>query len=392
MVLKDILVVELASVLAGPSVGMTLAELGAEVVKVEHHLLGGDVTRQWKLPTEVRGEDRSAYFTSVNWGKSSVGIDLGKPEGKTIVYDLVKQADVVLVSYKPGDAEKLGMDAKTLCAMNERLIYAELTAYGPGDDRVGFDAVIQAEAGFTYMNGPVEGPSVKMPVALMDVLAAHQLREGVLLALLQRERTGKGAHFWVSLIGAGLSSLVNQAANWLVGGKVPQRLGSDHPNIVPYGTIFETKKGGGIVLAIGNDAQFRKLASCLDRAEWGVDSRFGRNPDRVKNRKVLQALLAGRIAEYERDSLLTALHAARVPAGAVRDLADALSQPAAAGIRLEGEGLEGQRTLAIEGLPVLSKMSAPPHLGAQGKTVLQQLGYSDEKIESLIDKGIVGRS
>ena len=250
--LQGLKVLELASVLAGPSVGMFFAELGATVYKIENVTTHGDVTRKWKLPKEDADTDISGYFSSVNWGKSSFAVDLCREEGLNIIYELAAQCDIVLVSYKPGDAEKLRVDYPTLKRYNEKLIYSHITGYGLQNPRAGFDAIIQAESGFTFMNGQPDGPPTKMPVALMDVLAAHHLKEAILLALYYREKTGKGQYIEASLFKAGVSSLANQATNWLVGRAIPQRMGSDHPNIVPYGTIFKTADGKEIVLAHGH--------------------------------------------------------------------------------------------------------------------------------------------
>jgi crotonobetainyl-CoA:carnitine CoA-transferase CaiB-like acyl-CoA transferase len=382
-IFKGLRVVELASVLAGPSVGMFLAELGAEVIKVEHFAAGGDVTRTWKLSLEGADDDRPAYFCAVNWGKRSVGVDLREPAGRTIIHDLARVADVVIASYKPGDAAKLQVDAARLMALNPRLIYADLTAYGEDDPRVGFDAIIQAEAGYTYMNGQPEGGPTKMPVALMDLLAAHQLKEGILLALLKRMQTQMGSHVSTNLLGAGLASLANQAANWLVAGYVPQRMGSEHPNIVPYGTIYPTADGRAIVLAIGNDAQFGQLCVCLGVPGLASEPAFARNVDRVCNRHALNAQLAQAIATRDRDPLLQALHAARVPAGPVHDMREACAQPQAETLMLAGATRKGLRTIALAGLEGL-QMSEPPSLAADTRAVLAEvLAYSPEKIESL---------
>jgi crotonobetainyl-CoA:carnitine CoA-transferase CaiB-like acyl-CoA transferase len=377
------MVLELASVLAGPSVGMFLAELGARVVKVEHFASGGDVTRTWRLPSENAEDDRSAYFSSVNWGKESVGMDLRTAAGRGLVHALAAKADVVIASYKPGDASKLQVDAATLTALNPRLIYAELTAYGDDDPRVGFDAIIQAEAGFTYMNGAPEGGPTKMPVALMDLLAAHQLKEGILLALYQRAMTGNGSRVSTNLLGAGLASLANQAANWLVAGHVPQRIGSEHPNIVPYGRSHATADGREVVLAVGNDAQFAKLCACLGLEELAADGRFARNADRVRNRAALNALLDQAIAGHARDELLAALHAAQVPAGAVHDMAEACALPQAADLLLKGASMRGMRSIAWKGMEGV-QLAEPPHLGADTEGVLREiLGMSAGEIAHL---------
>src|SRR5882672_7963783 len=248
MIFDDLNVLELASVLAGPSVGQFFAELGAKVIKIENPKTGGDVTRTWKISGEA-GTDLSAYFCSVNWGKKSLCVDLSKPDGRDIVYKLASQADIIITSYKPGDAEKLSVDYATLSKLNAHLIYGQITGYGSQNDRVGYDAVIQAESGFIDINGEPNGPPTKMPVALVDVLAGHHMKEGLLLALLRRERTGIGELVEVSLLQSAISSLVNQASNWLVVNKLPRRQGSAHPNIAPYGDLFETADGKMILLA-----------------------------------------------------------------------------------------------------------------------------------------------
>jgi len=177
---QDLKVLELASVLAGPSVGQFFAELGAEVIKVENSKTGGDVTRTWKSANE-QTDDRSAYFCSVNWGKKSIALDLTSNEGKAIIQKLAAKSDIIIASYKPGDAEKLGVEYAQLIAGNPKLIYGQITGYGSDNDRVGYDAVLQAESGFMDLNGEKNGSPTKMPVALIDVLAGHQLKEGLLL-------------------------------------------------------------------------------------------------------------------------------------------------------------------------------------------------------------------
>jgi len=257
--LNGLKVLELASVLAGPGVGQFFAELGAEVIKVENLKTGGDVTRTWKLASEKAEDDRSAYFSSVNWGKKSLALDLTDSSGKSIVQKLAAQTDVVIASFKSGDAEKLGVAYSQLQKVNPKLIYGQITGYGSDNARVGYDAVIQAESGFMDMNGERGGSPLKMPVALVDVLAGHQLKEGLLLALLKREKTGEGSWVEVSLIQAAIASLANQASNWLVAQSLPSRQGSLHPNIAPYGESFETKDGRQVILAVGNDRQFADL-------------------------------------------------------------------------------------------------------------------------------------
>ena len=371
-------ILELASVLAGPQVGQFFAELGAEVLKIESP--AGDITRTWKTSAETAaaagapapGEAPvSAYFSASNWGKQSLVLDLSTAAGQAGLHRLAAQADIILASYKPGDAEKLRADYATLAAHNPRLIYGHLTGYGPDNARAGYDAVLQAEAGFMHLNAPGPGqPPQKMPVAMVDLLAAHQLKEGLLTALFRRERTGRGALVQVSLLDSALSALANQAATYLVTGHDPQPLGSGHPSIVPYGTVYRAAHGRQLVLAVGSDGQFRQLCAVLERPEWATDARFQTNAARVAHRAALEALLAERIAAVDGDALLAGLERRAVPAGAVRPVGEALRLPSAAGMLLPapGRGPAGLRTVAFRSpqWPVVAQLSAPAALGAAG--------------------------
>jgi crotonobetainyl-CoA:carnitine CoA-transferase CaiB-like acyl-CoA transferase len=349
MIGKDMLVLELASVLAGPSVGQFFAELGARVIKIENAATNGDVTRRWKLRSEPTDTDTPAYFCAANWGKESLPLNLSKQSDLEQLYSLVKQADIVIASYKPGDAEKLKVDYKTLQTINPILIYGHLTGYGPEDERAGYDAVIQAETGFMYLNGEPEGKPTKLPVALMDILAAHQLKEGLLVALIQRERTKKGQYVQVSLVQAAVSALANQATNWLVAGQNPQRMGSEHPSIVPYGTVYTTCDNKQLVLAIGDDRQFERLCNVLGAPEMALDTKFKTNYSRVQNREELNELLRQLIAKQDQQQLLNSLHKLHVPAGAVNSVADVFELPQARQLLLEGpDAKPGVRQVAFK--------------------------------------------
>ncbi|WP_310392286.1 CaiB/BaiF CoA-transferase family protein [Hymenobacter sp.] len=365
-------VLELASVLAGPQVGQFFAELGAEVLKVESP--AGDVTRTWKTAAETAASPAageapvSAYFAASNWGKESLVLDLTTADGQAELLRHAARADVVLASYKPGDAEKLGADYATLSAGNPRLIYGHLTGYGPDNPRAGYDAVLQAEAGFMHLNAAGPGqPPQKMPVAMVDLLAAHQLKEGVLTALFQRERTGRGALVQVSLLDSALASLANQAATYLATGHDPLPLGSGHPSIVPYGTVYRAAHGRQLVLAVGSDSQFRHLCAALGQADWAAEARFATNAARVQHRAELEVLLAARIAAVDGDALLAELARRAVPAGAVRSVGEALAQPAAQALLLRGAEPRraGLRTVAFRSpqWAVAAQLSAPPALG-----------------------------
>jgi len=389
-------VLELASVLAGPSIGMFLAELGADVIKVENLVTDGDVTRKWKLPTESPETDVSGYFSSVNWGKKSLAVDISKCEGLEIIYKLAKDSDIILVSYKPGDAEKLKVDYNTFRAINPKTVYAHLTGYGLSNNRAGFDAIIQAESGFTYMNGEPDGPPTKMPVALMDILAAHQLKEAILIALLNLCKTGSGSYIDASLFRAGVSSLANQATNWLVGNTIPERMGSDHPNIVPYGTIFNTSDGKGIVIAVGTEKQFQELCELLGKPELSKDPRYSSNIMRVRNKETIKKTLQEVIARYDRDTILTMLEGRKIPAGGVFNMKEVFETPEAHNMVLSStDGKTKIKGVSSVGFSINNQtpeksVAPPPGYGEHTFEILEKLpGYNAEIIEVLVQQKII---
>lgn len=393
--LHDLLVLELASVLAGPSVGQFFAELGATVVKIENPRTQGDVTRRWRLPDEPTGDDdRSAYFCCCNHGKQSVALDLSADEGQAVLHALARQADVVLSSFRPGTAAALGADAETLRDVNPSLLVGEISGYGPDDPRAGYDAVIQAEAGFTYMNGAPDGPPTKMPVALMDVLAAHQLKEGLLVGLLRRSRTGAGGVVHVSLMDAAVSGLANQATNWLVGNHVPQRMGSAHPNIAPYGTPYATSSGPSVVLAVGTDRQFAALCEVLGVDGLPANPNFATNAARVEHRDALDAVLRARIGQMDAETLLSTLRERHVPAGPVRTMPQVFAASSARGMTLRpDDGPAGLRQVAFDGSTPSDDdgtMRPPPRYAAHTASVLRdRLGLADARIDALASDDVI---
>ncbi len=371
--LDDLKVLELASVLAGPSVGQFFAELGAEVIKIENPKIGGDVTRLWKTPDEPT-DDRSAYFCSCNWGKKSVALDLTNKKDLEIVKKLAAKSDIVIASYKPGDAEKLGVSYQQLKANNEQLIYGQITGYGSDDERVGYDAVIQAEAGFMDLNGEKDGHATKMPVALIDVLAAHQLKEGLLLALLKRAKTNEGNFVEVSLVQTAVSSLANQATNWLVGKKLPHRQGSAHPNIAPYGDSFVTQDSKRILLAVGSDKQFAELIQILGIGHDVVGNEFAKNQQRVAHRRELNKLLTEKIMNIQSSVLIKQLRARKIPAGFIQNLKEVFELPQAVETLLNKGGMQGVRNYIgknTEGWRD-SGLLPPPHLGEHTEEVVRE--------------------
>lgn len=343
--LQGIKVLELAAVLAGPAVGTFLAELGAEVTKVENPHSGGDMTRSWKLPSEPSAQRHSAYFCSVNWGKRHVFIDLKTEEGHAEVMLMAAEADIVLTNFRPGDDRKLGLDFDTVKAVNPDVIYGSINGYGADNPRAAFDVVLQAEAGFMALNGFADRPPVKFPLAIIDMLAAHQLKQGLLLALYNRERTGRGCHVTASLFDAAISALSNYATNWLMGGHLSQRDGGVHPNICPYGDILTCKDGQMIVLAAATDAQFKKLCAVLEMPSLAEEPVFSTVQQRVGNRDTLMERLNAASADRDRDSLLARLHHEGIPAGAIRGLDEVLALPEAQAMLLHQTLDDGAETV-----------------------------------------------
>jgi crotonobetainyl-CoA:carnitine CoA-transferase CaiB-like acyl-CoA transferase len=346
--LADLLVVETASVLAGPAVGMFFAELGARVVKLENARAGGDVTRKWKLPTEDPAAPLSAYFCSVNWGKEHEHVDLNLLEGRDRLDALLAQADVLITNHMAADAHKLGLEKDRLRERYPRLVHGHIKGFAAQEDRAAYDVVLQAETGFLSMSGTDAEHLAKLPVAVIDVVAAHQLKEGLLLALLQRMHSGRGAYVEVSLEESALATLMNQASNWLMAGHRAQPMATLHPNIAPYGEMFSCADARGLLLAIGSDAQFGMLCQVLQRPHLALDERYRTNALRVVNRKTLAEELNRCIAVWQSKDLLAALHAVGVPAGAVLGVDEALITPIAQRMVLEST-MEGTRTQRLCG-------------------------------------------
>ncbi len=380
---SELKIIELASVLAGPSVGAFFAEFGASVIKVENPRTSGDVTRSWRTAGEQNTSDISAYFASVNFGKRSLALDISQQQGREVLYALLGAADVIIASYKPGDAEKLGVAYDEVKKHNPSIIYGHITGYGNDSSRAGYDAIIQAETGFTSMNGTNE--MCKMPVALMDVLAGHQLKEAILMALWSREKTNKGCYIPISLYDSALSGLVNQASNFLNAGHVPKPLGSDHPNIVPYGTLYQCKDGQYLILAVGNDKQFAEL---MDILKLEINPKFETNHGRVQNREELKSVLADSLKSMDRDALLEKLHDASIPAGELNDMEHVFTNSAALNMVVENDGVRSVRQGAYSDKD--NTIRRPPHFGEHTKTILEdELQLGEDEINSLINNNII---
>lgn len=318
---KGLKVIELASVLSGPSVGMFFAELGAHVLKIENPKTGGDVTREWKHQSESPEKKDSAYYQSVNWGKKVKFWDLSKPVDLNKLHKLIPKTDIVIANYKGNDDKKLGVDYQTIKKLNPKIIYGKLEGF-PNSNRVAFDLVLQAETGFMSMNGTSESGPVKMPVALIDLMAGHQLKEGILCALLKLQKTKKGSLIKVSLFDAAISALANQASNYLINKQIPKLAGSLHPNIAPYGELLKSSDNQLFTLAIGSDLQFDKLCEI-----FGVKTpnEFKNNLLRLKNRTKLYAFLTKNIQKINSNELYKQFEELNIPYGKVKNLMEVLS-------------------------------------------------------------------
>lgn len=342
---SNLKILDLSTVLAGPSVGTFFAELGSEVIKIEssNHL---DVTRSWKLGSENTDSKVSAYFSSVNYGKTYSQLNLLNESDRGELNSLLATSDILLMNFKQSDYDKFQLESEALWKINPRLIIGKISGFGNESDRVAYDLILQAETGFMSMNGTPNSGPVKMPVALIDVLAAHQLKEGLLVALINRIQSQKGSEVSVSLYDAAVCSLVNQASNYLMQDHIPQRIGSLHPNIAPYGEIFTTKDGARITLAIGSNGHFNLLCELLGISELITDKRFLTNQLRVSNRIVLFELLAAEISKRDSVEILQKSEELHIPIGKIKSL-DEVFQAVSAQALIREESIEGINTKRV---------------------------------------------
>jgi crotonobetainyl-CoA:carnitine CoA-transferase CaiB-like acyl-CoA transferase len=359
--LAGLKVLELARILAGPWAGQLLADLGAEVVKVERPGAGDD-TRGWGPPF-VEGEGSAAYFHACNRGKTSVAIDFEAEEGRERIRALAAEADVLIENFKVGGLAKYDLDYAALSALNPRLIYCSITGFGqdgPYAPRAGYDFMIQGMGGIMDLTGDPAGEPQKIGVAFADIFTGVYASNAILAALHGREKTGRGCHIDMALLDTQVSVLANQAMNYLVSGDTPRRLGNAHPNIAPYQTF--AVHDGWVIVAVGNDGQFSKLCQLLALPAVPDDPRFTTNRERVGNRAALEAVLAPALAQRGKDELLTALAAAGVPAGPINTVAEVFADPqvVARGMRLDLDGLPGVASpIVIDGKRQVSDSPSP---------------------------------
>ena len=336
---EGVRVLELASVLAGPLAGSFFAEGGATVIKVEHPTQG-DITRSWRSENEDKEDELSAYYAAANTYKNVHRIDLTTKEGQVWLFEELGKCDILLHNFKEKDLVKFNLVPSEIADQFPQLIHIRLLGFASQPERLAYDVVVQAETGFMHMNGAENGEATKMPVALMDILASHQIRSAALSGLYAREKGKSGWFAEVSLELSGISALANQATNYLMNENIPKRQGSLHPNIAPYGEQLHLDDGS-IVLAVGSDSQFSALCKILGSEELETDERFFDNQSRVKNRSILIKELQNLAKVHTRNSLLNSFHSKGVPAGAIKDLKEVFasgSQGAKAVIQEEIEG------------------------------------------------------
>ena len=395
--LSHIRVLDLSRVLAGPWATQVLADLGAEVIKVERPGTGDD-TRGWGPPWLREESGESAYFVSTNRGKRSVTIDIARPEGQEIVRRVAAQSDVLVENYKAGTLDRYGLGHGPLAVLNPRLIYCSITGFGqtgPYRERAGYDFLVQAMGGLMSITGEPDGEPMKVGVAITDILTGMYAATAILAALAHRERSGRGQHIDLALLDVQVAMLANHAENYLLTRKPAERLGNAHPSIVPY-RAFATRDGH-IVLAVGNDGQFARLCEVAGIPELASDAKFATNAARVRNRAELEAKLSPIIARRDSCDWIGALEAATVPCGPINDLAQVFADPQ---VRQRGMEIEAPHPLAgkvpMVRSPIrLSESSArsdipPPLLGQHTAEVLKGLlRMDDDEVNALREKGVV---
>ncbi|MDD7972439.1 CaiB/BaiF CoA transferase family protein [Roseinatronobacter alkalisoli] len=344
--LEGVRVVELARILAGPWAGQTLADLGADVIKVESP--DGDDTRRWGPPFIDRdGAPEAAYFHATNRGKKSVIADFRTPEGQAKVRDLIRDADIVIENFKLGGLVKYGLDYASLSALNPRLIYCSITGFGqtgPYASRAGYDYIIQGMSGLMSVTGPADGQPHKVGVAVTDIFTGIYASTAILAALHARTVTGKGQHIDMALMDCAVSVMANQAMNYLATGTAPGRLGNFHPNLAPYQVVPCAE--GHIIIATGNDAQYQRLCAVLGLDDLAHHPDYATNAARVSHRDALSDLICARTSGWAKADLLAACEAQGVPAGPINSMDEVFADPQviARGLALDMGGLKGVRS------------------------------------------------
>jgi crotonobetainyl-CoA:carnitine CoA-transferase CaiB-like acyl-CoA transferase len=401
--LTGLRVLDLSRILAGPWATQLLADLGAEVIKIERPGEGDD-TRGWGPPFVVGEHEAdlfSAYYLAANRGKKSVGVDLNSHEGREIVALLAKSCDVVVENFKVGGLKRLGLDYDALSAVNPRLIYCSISGFGqtgPYKDKPGYDLLVQAMGGLMSITGDPNGEPMKVGVAVADIFTGLYAAVAILAALNERRSSDKGQHIDLALLDVQIATLANQGMNFLASGKAPLRHGNAHPNIVPY-QAFATSDGH-IVVAVGNDAQFARFVAILGLSQLSKDPRFQKNADRVRNRVVLIEMLSGVIRTFRKLDLLSMLEAELIPVGSINEMHEVFVDP-----HIEARGLVIEQNLSTDGPPTklignpirfsrtpISYRHSPPRLGEHTAEIIRaELEMSQDELDRLVEQGVISK-
>jgi crotonobetainyl-CoA:carnitine CoA-transferase CaiB-like acyl-CoA transferase len=398
--LAGLSVIDLSRVLAGPWATQTFADMGADVIKVEQPDQG-DETRHFApfMPSVNGSEQESVYFMAANRGKRSITIDLKTDEGRQLVSELADKSDVLVENFKVGTLSKMGLGYPALSARNPRLIYCSITGFGqtgPHRNRAGYDLVIEAMGGLMSITGPRDGEPMKVGVAMADILTAMYSTTAILAALYERERSGLGQHIDLALLDVQIATLANQAANYLMSGKVPGRTGNAHDSIVPY-QLFPTSDGE-IIIAAANNLQFQRLASILGIPGLGEDPEYRTNGGRVQNREKLLSVITARLKQRTSAEWLADCERAQVPAGPINSLDAVFNDPqiSARNLVLEFPRNGKGDAVRVVGNPIrflrtpVQHETPPPKLGEHTKAILSEvLGKSPEDIEALKKKNVI---
>jgi len=415
--LDGIRILDLSRVLAGPWCTQTLADLGADVIKIERPGAGDD-TRSWGPPflKDAEGKDtpEAAYYLGTNRNKRSLTCDISKPKGQALIRELVMHCDVFIENFKVGDMARYGLDYKSLKALNPRLVYCSVTGFGqtgPYSDRAGYDYAVQGIGGLMSVTGERDdlgGGPQKVGVAVADLFTGMYATVGILAALRHAEKTGQGQYVDMALLDTQVAMLANLGANYLVSGKTPGRAGNAHQNIVPY-QVFEVKpspealaaQGAAardhLILAVGNDGQYAKFCDVAGHPELAADARFAKNTDRVKNRQVLVPLLEKIMLTRTKADWLSALESAKVPCGAINNLSEVFADPQVAAREMVSTWQHPhQKDLKLVASPLklsetpVRQEHVPPLLGQHTATLLKEvLGYDDAQISALKNQDII---
>lgn len=403
--LSHIRVLDLSRVLAGPWAAQHLADMGAEVIKVERPV-DGDDTRGWGPPFVMAATPDepaiSAYFSCTNRGKKSIAVDMANPEGQALLRALAAKSDVVIENFKVGGLKRYGLDYETLSALNPKLVYCSITGFGqtgPYAERAGYDFLLQGMGGLMSITGepddvPGGGP-VKVGVAISDEITGLNALSGILAALIRRDHTGVGEHLDIALLDCTVAALANQAATYHVSGTVPGRMGNAHPTVVPY-QVFATADGH-IILAVGNDGQFERFCNVAGLAHLAEDERYRTNPQRIANRRTLIPMMEEVFRQRSSAAWMSVLEAAKVPCGPINTIAQVFADP-------QVQAREMRRTLShphagevpVTANPIRMRThdttasKAPPRLGEDTASVLRDvLGLPDTELEDLQKAGVI---